>query len=548
VVRGDSRHGSWCISQLVRESCTSGQLDALGEKQETTVLTCRSLHCGDASNRIEAGPKTKGIPGGAIFQSFLSEEEARRVFEAAKARGEVKAYPIDGTKSKSKSENVLMSPLGTGTSLFMAPPEVKQEVVPTVLQTPLLRARLRAEQLRQVLRESTDSSATPLSPPTGVTQYVPLYAEDESPFSSPVRRPSPHVTVTSSSSRAYPDFPGDYQLASTGMGTWEINTPSRHESSSRDSHTPVTSYSNLRSSDNWEEHTSMPPRREPLYPGPSSRSKGVKYQSLNDLDDTESIDSRIWLPSCRVFDPATVKPRPVTRPSSPAKSPSLASSYETAAKSPRPRSQISLTGSPFVRTDRGRPSRLIPSLSLPVLPNLEVENDLDCLNSASFSIPSPGYEPFGNGKGKKVDRSVSDELLFERPLRYAPDPRRMDGRSHVQLVPREGKNGQSVITVHCPSDCAHETCYRQGSAPVIDLAGDVGPQYVDACVSPIITGRVESTRSPIRDRSRAQSPSDDDDPYTGFGLTLVSHRSFAPEADVRSPIVKGTMVPMTVAE
>ncbi|KAF8844286.1 hypothetical protein BDN67DRAFT_963031, partial [Paxillus ammoniavirescens] len=435
-----------------------------------------------------------------------------------------------------------MSPLGTETSLLMAPPEVKQEVA-TGLQSPLLRARLRAEQLRQVLRESTDSSATPLSPPTGVTQYVPLYAEDESP-ASPVRRPLPHVTVTSSSSRAYPDFPGDCQLASTSMGTWEINTPFRHESSSGDSRSPVTSYSNLRSGDSLEKHTPMPPR-------PSSRSKGVKYQSLNDLDDTESIDSRIWLPKCRVFDPAKVKPRPVTRPSSPAKSPSLVSSYETAAKSPRPRSQISLTGSPFVRTDRGRPSRLIPSLSLPVLPNLQVENDLDCLNSASPSIPSPGHEPFGNGKGKKVDRSVSDELLVERPLHYAPDPRRMDGRSHVQLVSREGKNEQSVITVHCPSDCVHETCYRQGSAPVIDLAGGVGPRYVDACVSPIITGRVESTSNPIRDRSRAHSLSDDDDPYTGFGLTeapLVSHRIFAPEADVRSPIVKGTMVPTTVAE
>ncbi|KIK93578.1 hypothetical protein PAXRUDRAFT_828823, partial [Paxillus rubicundulus Ve08.2h10] len=494
---------------------------------------------------IEAGPKTKGIPGGAIFQSFLSEEEARRAFEAAKARGEVKAHPIDGTKSIPKSGNALMSPLGTETSLLMAPPEVKKEVVPTALQTPLFRARLRADQLRQALRESTDSSATPLSPPTGVTQYVPLYAEDESP-PGPVRRPSPHVTLTSSSSRGYPDFPSDCQLTATGMGTWEINTPG-HEASSRDSRTIVTSYSNLQSSDDSEGHMPMPPRREP----PSSRSIGVKYRSLDDLDDTESIDSRIWLPVHRVFDPARVKPRPVTRPSSLAKSPLLASSYETAAKSPHPRSQISFTVSPFVRTDRGRPSRLIPSLSLPVLPNRQVESDLDCLNSASLSISSLGHEPFGNGKGEKVDRPVSDELLVERPLHYASDPRRMDGRSHVQLVPREGRNGQSVITVHCPSDCAHETCYHKGSAPMIDLAEDVGPRYVDACVSPIITGKVECTGNPIRDCSRAQSLSGEDDPYTHFGLTKAPHvscRSLAPDADVRSPIVKGTMVPMTVAE
>ncbi|KAF9227343.1 hypothetical protein BS17DRAFT_775335 [Gyrodon lividus] len=107
--------------------------------------------------------------------------------------------------------------------------------------------------------------------------------------------------------------------------------------------------------------------------------------------------------------------------------------------------------------------------------------------------------------------------------------------------------------VHCPSDCAHETCYRQGSTPVINLAEDVGPRYVDASVSPIITitGRIESTRSPIGDRSVARSPSDEGVPYTLFGLTqapYVSHKNFAPEADVRSPISKGTMVPMTVAE
>ncbi|KIJ67800.1 hypothetical protein HYDPIDRAFT_107296 [Hydnomerulius pinastri MD-312] len=501
------------------------------------------------SSWIEAGPKTKGIPGGAIYQSFLSEEEAIRVFEAAEARGEVKAYPIAGQKSHTGTEQLLLSPLEAGTSLFMPSHRVKAEVTSTRLQTPLSSpARSRAG--RWLVRDSTDSLPTSSSPPTGVTQYAPLYVEDESPPSSPVRLASPQVTITSSSSRAYPDAPGESPFSV--MRTREVNTTPRQEPSSRGSRTPASSYLGLETSDEEPGGTPTPRRREPLPPVSSSRSVGVTYQSLNDLADAGSIDSRIWLPKSRVFDPAKVKSRPATRPSSPAKSSSsVCSSYETAAESPRLRPEYSLSNSPNVRTSRGRPSRLTPSLSLPALPIHELEIDADSASSPSISSPSRRHVTPAKGKGKLVDRSTSDEMLVERPLQYSCTPKQMECRSHIQLVPREGKHERSAITVHCPPDCAHEACYRQGSTPVIDLAEDVGPRYADACVSPIIsiTSRVVNPGSQAQNSSMVEVSTDEE--YALYGLTqapYVVHRGFVPEVDVRSPIARGTMVPMAVAE
>ncbi|KAF8556389.1 hypothetical protein OG21DRAFT_1506662 [Imleria badia] len=496
------------------------------------------------SSWIEAGPNTKNIPGGAIYQSFTSEDEAIRTFEAARARGEVQAYPHAGKKDKStgKSKNAPLSPLGVEASLLRAPLYLNGDAESTEFQTPLSSpAHSRVAKLRRTLRDSSakDSCSTSSSPPTCVTTrvYAPLYEEDSPP------RPSPHFTFTSSSSRAYPVV-FDGRLL-------EIDTedmPLQLEVSDWDSPSPTPLFSDLHPG--AEEHTPKPPRCMPLHPDPPSRSIGVEYRNLSDLTDMGSVDSRIWLPKSRVFDPYKVKPRPLTRPPSPEKrNTTLLSSHET-VNSPQVRRQISSVDSPFVRTDRGRPSKLTASSSLPILPDWELEDE--CLGCGSYPTQLLGNYRTGKGREKEPDHSVRDRYLAERPG-YGPNPRN-DGRSHVQLVARDGRDDKSAIIVHCPPNCPHETCYRsplasESSVPGIEPSRHSGPRYVDACVSPITTatGCMQSTNSPAKIRSKG--PYLDGDHRDGLaGFTYISHLGIALEADVRSPIVKGTMVPINAVE
>ena len=465
------------------------------------------------------------------------------MFEAARARGEVKAYPDAGKKDKSagKSRNSPLSPLEVETSLLRVPLDLNGDAESTGLQTPLSSpGESRVAKLRGILSDSIarDSWSTSSSPPTGVTQaYAPLYQEDDSPANSPVARPSPHFTFTSSSSRAYPIVSGE-RLLQTSTEAIPLNL----DVSDWDSPSPTPS--------DAEEHTSKFPRCMTLHPELPSRSIGVGYRSLAELADIESVDSRVWLPKSRVFDPDKVKPRPLTRPPSPVKrDTSPVPSHETVGSSPQLRRQISLMDSPFVRVDRGRRSRLTPSASLPIFPDRELEDQSPGFGSCSTQLLEK-YRT-AKGKGKEPDYSVGDKYFGERPVGYSPSPRN-DGRSHVQLVPRDGRDEQSAIMVHCPPNCGHGICYRPPlalSAPAIEPSRPTGSRYVDACVSPIITitGRIQGTDSPAKSRSK-RPDLDGDHPYELAGFTHVSHKSIALEADVRSPIVRGTMVPMNAAE
>lgn len=415
----------------------------------------------------------------------------------------------------------------------------------TGFHTPLSSpAHSRAAKLRRTLRDSpeTDLYSTSSSPPTGVTQvYAPLYQEDDGPPDSPVARPSPHFTFTSSSSRAYPVV-FDGRLLETGLE----EMPLQLEVSDWDSLPPTPLFSDLHPG--AEEHTSKPPRCMPLHPDPPLRSIGVEYRSLSDLTDMESVDSRVWLPKPRVFNPGKVKPRPLTRPPSPEKkNASLLHGHETVGSSPQVRRQISLVDSPFVRADRGRYSRFTADSSLPILPNRELEDK--CSGCGSCLTQLLENHRAGKGKEKEPDRLVRDKNLAERSTGYAP---RNEGRSHVQLVPRDGRDEESAIIVHCPPNCPHETCYRSPvilPVPGIEPSRPSGSRYVDACVSPIIaiTGHIENTDSSAK--IRFKGPDLDGDHLDHLaGLTQISHRGIALETDVRSPIVKGTMIPMNAAE
>ncbi|KAI9569674.1 hypothetical protein HD554DRAFT_2038018 [Boletus coccyginus] len=499
------------------------------------------------SSWIEAGPKTKNIPGGAIHQKFPSEDEAIRAFEAAKARGEVKAYSSTGEKNKStgKSKNAPLSPLGMEVSLLKAPLELEGVTESTGLQTPLSSpaSHSRVAQLRRTLRHSmaTDSLLTS-SPPTEVTRaYAPLYEEDDSPPNSPVARPSPHFTFTSSSSRAYPVVSDGHFLERNAE-----EMPLQLEVSDWDSPPPTPSFSD--SHLDAEEHTSGPPRGMHLHPEPLSRSIGVEYRSLSDFAETENIDPRVWLPKSRVFDPDKIKPRPLTRPPSPEKAnTSPIPSHETVGGSPQLRCQISLVDSPFVRIDRGRHARLTSSASLPILPDRELENKYSDFGSR----PTQFQENYCTGKGREPDYSERDKCLAKRLAGHGTCPRN-DGRSHIQLVPCDGRREQSAFVVHCPPKCHHQTCYNTLltlSAPAIEPSRSTGSQYVDACVSPIIAinSRMQGTTTPAKNCSKEPDP-DGDYPYGLAGITHVPHKRVAPETDVRSPIAKGAMVPMNATE
>ncbi|KAG8213949.1 autophagy-related protein 27-domain-containing protein [Butyriboletus roseoflavus] len=489
---------------------------------------------------IEAGPKTKNIPGGSIHQSFFSEDEAIRMFEAAKARGEVKAYPDAGKTDKStgKSKNAPLSPLVAEVALLRTPSNLRGDAESTGMQSPLsASAHLRVFELRRTLRDTTDPCSTSSSPPTGVTQgYVPLY-EDDSLLNTPVAQPSPHFTFTSSSSRAYPSV-SDGHLLETGAEEMLFQLEVSDWGS------PSLAPSSSNSHPGAEEHTSKPPRCMPLHSMPPPRSVGVEYRSLTDFAESPSVDSRIWLPKSRVFDPDNVKPRPLTRPSSPAKrDTSSVASHKTVGSGPQLSCQISLVDSPFVTVGRGRYSRLAPSWSLPTLPDREDNGS----GFGSRSTQRLENNRTGKGKEKEINSSVRDKHLAESPTGYGRSPRN-DGRSHVQLVPRDSTDEQSAIMVHCPPNCPHETCYFRPlvlSVPTIEPSRHIGSRYVDACVSPIITttGRIQD-----RDIRSKQPDLDDDHPYELAGFTHVSPKGTVPEADARSPIVKGTMVPMNAAE
>lgn len=469
------------------------------------------------------------------------------MFEAAKARGEVRAYPSAGKKDKStgKSKNALLSPLGAEATLLRTPSDLKGHTEWTGMQSSLsCSVHSRVSKLRRTLRDSTtDPCSTSSSPPTGVTQgYAPLF-EDDSPPDTPVARPSPHFTFTSSSSRAYPSIFDGHSLET---GTEEMRF--RFEVSDRDSPSPTPSSSD--SHLGAEEHTSKPLMCMSLHLEPPPRSRGVEYRSLTDYADSESVDSRIWFPKFRVFDPDKIKPRPLTRPSSPAKRDTApVPSHETVRDGPQSSCQTTLVDSPFVRAGRGRHSRLAPSWSFPILPDRELEDNC----SGFWSRPTQLSENnrTGKGKEKELDYSVRDNHLAESPTGYGPGPRN-NSRSHVQLVPRDGRDEQSAIMIYCPPNCPHETCYCRPlvlSVPMVEPSRPTSPRYVDACVSPIITitSRVQDTDNPTKIGSRGPDL-DGDHPYKFAGFTHVSHKGTVPEIDVRSPIVKGTMVPMNATE
>ncbi|KAH7888676.1 hypothetical protein F5I97DRAFT_1854516 [Phlebopus sp. FC_14] len=520
------------------------------------IVIIRGPEVGVFSSWIEAGPKTKNVPGGAIFQGFATEIEATQAFEASKARGEVEVVPAHGIstkQSKTKFEQEILSPMETEAELLMSPHRVKSESASTGrrTRTPLSSSPVRAlvDRLHQLFEDSTSTSS---SPPTEVTQRESEDLEDEGPVLSHRKLASPAVTIVSDSSQAYPDVTYDSPFAL--MGTRKNDRIPRHELSSKGSRTPAPPSPIQAQESSDEEPPSTPNNCEQRPPASSTRRTGVRYVTLEEIEDSSSIDSRIWLPSPRVFDPTKVKPRPATRPPSPTKqTQSPVSHYETPSSGPRLLS-APMIGSPFVRVDRGRATRLTQSLSLPALPTCDIDDDAVSSSAEYPANVTPLHDTPRKEKGKLVDRSASDEMLVERPLQYPSSPRQVNERSHIQMVQCEVGSASSTFKITCLPGCCHKSCLDQESVYAVDRRRAERPRYVDAAVSPIIvTTASRVSHQTTRDGVSALNghSANEEDPYAFFGLTAVphaSHRGFVPEVDVRSPIVKGTKVPATVAE
>ncbi|KAI6002778.1 hypothetical protein EDD15DRAFT_2224478 [Pisolithus albus] len=452
---------------------------------------------------IEASWKVRDVQY-PVYQGFATRGEAERVFQAALARGEVLSVSPTSSQSGKKPTSTTAavkqdksppSPVSPGISLLKTPSmdtketdsPAQRRVIPSPPPSPVGR-------LHRALREN--SFPTPPSPFTEVTQHE----------SVDMDLPPAHVTWVSPRT----DF--NYSLAHSDSVEESpfalMGNQSGRRPPSKDWRPPSSS-----------EAEELEPRKR----SPQSRvqvpSRGVAYRTLDELITAENIDPRIWLPAPapREFDPAKVKRRPQTRPPSPVKpaSSDSTSSFKTPPECSKAKPHTSITENANVRTSRGRPSRLTPSLSLPVLPPCEI--DLPVLSGE------------GSTKTRVREQPAADDQYTESPR----------NSSHIQVVQHEDGNRAGAFKIHCPPGCLHESC---NSPPVlvVPIEEVAKSKYVDVAVSPIFreTGLACDA---AQNRHASQGP-----PKVVSPVSRGSQEcGFPPGVDVRSPMVRGIQLPFT---
>lgn len=461
---------------------------------------------------IEASWKVRDVQY-PVYQGFTTREEAERVFQAALARGEV--LSVSPTASKSgkkptsttaavKQEKSPPSPVSPEISLLKTPSMDAKEtdslaqrrVIPSPPPSPVCR-------LHRALREN--SFPTPPSPFTEVTQHE----------SVDMDLPPAHVTWVSprtdfNHSLAHCDSVEESPFALMG------NQLGRR-SPSKDWRPPSSSEAEERKLEKRS------PQSRVQVP-----ARGVAYRTLDELVIAENIDPRIWLPAPvpREFDPAKVKRRPLTRPPSPVKpaSSDSTSSFKTPPECSMAKPHTSITESANVRTSRGRPSRLTPSLSLPALPPCEI--DLPVLSSE------------GSTNTRIREQPAADDRYTERPpgCNLPESPR---NSSHIQVVQHEDGNRAGAFKIHCPPGCLHESC-NSPSVLVVPLEEVAKSKYVDVAVSPIFR-ETRLACDAAQNRHASQGP-----PEVVSPVSRGSHDcGFPSGVDVRSPMVRGIRLPFT---
>jgi len=483
--------------------------------------------------RPEASWKVRGVEH-PVYQGFSTREEAERVFQAALERGEVMAVPSASDRSRKKREKIkpssneemtLPSPMSSEASLLLTPDTKPKKIlsatqrrgVPSLPPSPTHR-------LHRMLRDSSISTV-PSSPPTEVTGHVSLLELDDLPLHHTGRNIRRITFDRDSPCLNHAEESPFFLMGNRGNDRMSEHQPHSMAASSQDSS---------------EEDECIPRTKSPR--NRTAASRGVVYRAFDDILIAKKIDPRVWLPNPPEFDPTKVKVRPGTKPAS-----LSATSFKTPARNLK---DANHTQSPGVRMDRGRPSQLTPSLSLPVLPSCRVEANVTFSTTPSSS---PSLRNAGGRCAKMCERSRSDDFLAEQPLEYChtASPRRTESISHIQVVRRGDGSGSSTFRVYCPPGRLHESCVM--TSPISDIAEVASPKYVDSAVSPILTVTSQtacnSSKGASRDGPTKVKTSDDLDVCASFGLvqgSQVPHQSHLPsEADVRSPIAKGTHIPFS---
>lgn len=497
------------------------------------VTTCR---------RPEASWKVRGVEH-PVYQGFSTREEAERVFRAALEREEVMAVPSASDRSRKKreitkpsanEEMTHLSPVSSEASLLLTPDTRPKKILSTTRRGIPSPPPSPTHRLHRMLRESSISTA-PSSPLTEVTGHVSLQLDDL-PLHHAGR--NIHRITFDSDSPLLSWFNHAKESPFSLMGNRGNDRMSEHKS-----HSKAASSQDTSEEDEWIPRTKSTRNR-------TAASRGVVYRAFDDILFAKNIDPRIWLPNPPEFDPTKVKARPETKPAS-----LSATSFKTPANSLKAGYDANYTQSPSVRMDRGRPSQLTPSLSLPVLPSCGVETNVtfSITPSSSPSLRLRNASGTGERGAKMCERSRSDDLLAEQPLGYChtTSPRRTQSTSHIQVVRRDDGSRSSTFRVYCPPGCLHEPCIM--TSPISDIAETASPKYVDAAVSPVlfVTSRTacNSPRGASGDGPPRVKTSNDLNACASFGLAQgshVPHQGHLPsEADVRSPIAKGTHVPLS---
>ncbi|KAH7923745.1 hypothetical protein BV22DRAFT_565971 [Leucogyrophana mollusca] len=461
---------------------------------------------------IEASAKIENVPG-AVHQAFDTLEEARAVFEAASARGEVRAVkahpaPLPTVQSEeSEDEGELLSPVPLESALLgvesASAPLARRKNVGNIFQT---RPHSSVEGNRDSMWTTSFTE-----PPTEVTQYEPSIV---SPFVTPRRRPSPRATMVSDSSRAYPDP----LSPRTDLGSKSRPTGRRKPG--------LPEY----------------PADEPPTPRMLQRaatSPNVSYPDLNDLH-AYTGTREVWVPQ---------EPSKFRRNRGAKATPALirSGSFEEDVSPSLPVFRGVGYGSERsrVKPARGDAACINSTLSLPALSAGEGSR-IACVPEAITSKPRAVK---GKGKAKAPSSPAKTEPTAS--------PMKAEYREDMTPSPIEYK-----ITLYCPhpQDCRHEPSGFITSVPCSpssEVARETvhsRPRYVDAAVSPIRSA--SSVNSPSRRKGSASSHAaaniaQDQDESLGarsFGVPHIPHKGYNAEVDVRSPISRGTRVPMGIAE
>ncbi|KAH7914114.1 hypothetical protein BJ138DRAFT_1144431 [Hygrophoropsis aurantiaca] len=453
---------------------------------------------------IEASAKIEGVVG-AVHQSFESLEEARAAFEGALARGEVRAvraHPGSVARSEHSEDTIENELLLSPTQSASAPVSRRKNNIGNIFQT---RPRSTIESNQDPIFTTSFTEG-----PTEVTQYVPL---ESSPFVTPRRRQSPRATVVSDSSRAYPDpsntrswHESDFEAA-LGHNTGNKSSPSNFIDEAR---TPRTLHR-------------------------AATSPDVSYP------DTHGY--RPYVGKREIWGPPNLRRFKKERDADVSSAP------------------VRLGGgdaSPAFHFGNDQSDDGNACGELGARDNARLPSTYSSSSLIQDSSPRRARGLKGKGKAKVLDAMPPSPV----PVEHREEEMRPTLDSPFKCVPRShcGENMHAYeykITVYCPhpDKCQHHPAGYISSVFGESCGGGVSrskPQYVDAVVSPMCSASsIRSSHGHIgsfSDRDVGHARDSEAGNTRFFGVPHAPYSGHNAEVDIRSPIAKGTRVPVEFSE